>query len=51
MGDIQLTPRYDDKPLTDFPKNAIVIGHLSVLHAIRHGVVATNSSKKLKAAL
>ena len=41
----------NDKLLADLPRNKIIIEHLLVLHATRQTFIATELSKKLKAAL
>ena len=48
---INLPSIYNDQPLADLPQNEIITEHWSVLHATRQAFIATESSKKLKAAL
>ena len=48
---INLPSIYNDQPSADLPQNEIITEHWSVLHATRQAFIATESSKKLKAAL
>ena len=48
---INLPSIFNDQPSADLPQNEIITEHWSVLHATRQAFIATESSKKLKAAL